>query len=466
MSLRRPFRVFASELHFDLRRPLFWITLVLMLFLAWALTHGQVMLEPRAGRTAGGPQLWFTSEYVLAQFLTELPSILYVALLAVAAGMAIIRDEEAKVTELLRATPLRPGEYVWGKFLGVLLSFFLVLMACIATAALFNHGIPSADLAAHQGPFHWGAYLRPAMILLLPPALLVAGVSFALGAISRRAILVFLAPMVFILGTMGFFWSWHPPDMSPEANRFLMLLDPTGYRWLHETYFRVDRGLEFYNLAPLEYDGGFLVSRLVFCALGLAAVGWAAGKVGGRQRLEGRRRREEGTDPSPLERAAAPSGPALQDLKMTHAPARPWSGLGRMLRSEFRELIHSPGLYLFIPLFLVSVIGSTAVATGPFGISVLQTAGTLALTHARILTAFLVFLLLVYGVDTLERDRETGLAPISHSTRVATSMVLLAKGFALVGLVMVVERYRFGWGRSSRFGASSCSQPAWYGSLS
>ncbi len=287
MSVHRLLQVLTQEFRFNLRRPLFWMALLLLLFVAWQFSTGPATISS-GETTVGGQRAWNTSEFSLAMVLSVILGLLYSFFLAVAAGMSVIQDEEWRVTEMLRATPLRPGEYVWGKFLGVLFSFLLVLVGFLAGLAFFNHGVPNVEMAEHRGPFALVNYLRPTVVLGLPPVLFIAGTSFALGAVTRRRILVFLLPVVFFMTFVSFFWAWSPSWLSHEVNRLLMLLDPTGFRWLSETYLEVDRGAEFYNLQPVMYDAGILASRLVFVVLGLACVSLTPHWVGGRQRLKGR----------------------------------------------------------------------------------------------------------------------------------------------------------------------------------
>ena len=52
-----------------------------------------------------------------------------------------------------------------------------------------------------------------------------------------------------------------------------MLLDPTGFRWLNETWLKVDRGVDFYNRAAGSGgDLSFWLNRATIVALGLGAV--------------------------------------------------------------------------------------------------------------------------------------------------------------------------------------------------
>lgn len=436
MSVHRLFRVLALEFRFNVRRPLFWIALLLLLYIAWEVSGNEPNISSGES-TVGGQRAWNTSEFAVAPILSAILGIFYVFFLAVAAGMSVIRDEEWKVTEMLRATPLRPGEYVWGKFLGVLLSFLLVPAAFLAGMAFFNHVVPNAEMAEYRGPFALMNYLRPAVILGLPVSLFIAGTSFALGAVTRRGILVFFFPVAFFLGCAYFLWSWSPSWLTPEVNRLLMLVDPTGLRWLTETYLEVDRGTQFYNLEPIFYDGGFLASRLLILTLGLGVVALASRRVGARQRMEGKERKE-----TELPRAGGEEEDRVRrpvtSMDTVSVPPGIWVAFGRVLRSEFRELIYSPGLYLFTPLILLSVAGDSSVAVGAFDTPILLTPGTMAVTQAEPLNALLCLLLLFYAVETLERDRATGLASISYPTPVGTGTLLLAKVMALMGVVAVI----------------------------
>ena len=55
-------------------------------------------------------------------------------------------------------------------------------------------------------------------------------------------------------------------------NQLLQVIEPAGYRWLNETYLKVDRGVEFYNHAAVPYVGLFWLNRLWLVVLGLGAV--------------------------------------------------------------------------------------------------------------------------------------------------------------------------------------------------
>ena len=92
----------------------------------------------------------------------------------------------------------------------------------------------------------------PTLLFGTPQILLFGGVAFFLGTWTRRPIIVFAFPMASLLVTLTFLTTWSPDWLSPDVNRLLMLIDPSGFRWLDETYLAVDRGVEFYNTQPLR----------------------------------------------------------------------------------------------------------------------------------------------------------------------------------------------------------------------
>src|SRR5262245_1301141 len=144
--------VFRQEFSHNLRRPLFWVLILLTGFFSWELSGGQASMGSGDARV-GGTKAWITSEFALTQLLIMMVSIIYAFFVSVGAGMSLIRDEDQKVGELLHSTRLTPGEYAWGKYLALLGSFLWVLAVQLALYALFNHVIPHGENRDSIGPF-------------------------------------------------------------------------------------------------------------------------------------------------------------------------------------------------------------------------------------------------------------------------------------------------------------------------
>src|SRR5262245_61158801 len=187
-SLSRLYRVWRLEVGHTVRRPMVWILVLLMGLTVYGLSEGAVRLQ--AGDSAPGEaKAWLTSEFAVAQVLSLVVFLLYSFFIAVAAGMVVINDDELQVRELLHAAGLRAGEYVWGKFLGVLTCFITILVVQLAVTALVLHGLPGGNREL-RGPFVLMNYLRPALVLSVPMVVFLAGACFLVGALGRRPILV------------------------------------------------------------------------------------------------------------------------------------------------------------------------------------------------------------------------------------------------------------------------------------
>ena len=263
MSARRLWLVARHELAFNARRPMFYICLTVAGLIIWGLSSGNVSIIIASGdATVGGKKAFITSEFAAAQILAVTVATLMSFFVAAAAGMSVIRDGELRVGELLHATPLTPAEYVAGKFAATIATILGLLAAVIALMLLFFHAIPNAEMADTRGPLVLTNYLRPAAVIALPMLVFVSGTAFALGAWTRRAILVFVLPIVLVLAGFFFLWSWTPSWLDLRINRLLMMIDPSGVRWLGETYLKVDRGADYYNTQRIGFDVPFLLSRL------------------------------------------------------------------------------------------------------------------------------------------------------------------------------------------------------------
>ena len=439
--------IYGVELAFTLRRPLFWILLLLTLLLSWGMSTGNMQIGS-GDASVGGQRAWITSEFSVAFILSIMICVIHGFFLSIAAGTGVLRDDENRVGELLHSTRLGPGEYVWGKYLAVLTAFSLALLGHLVFMVLFNHVIPNADAVEVRGPFAVASYLRPAIVFGVPMLLFISGVSFWLGERFRRPMAVFLFPIALLLTCVFFLWDWAPTWLDPRIDRLLMAIDPSGFRWLNQTWIKLDRGARFYNSTPIGLDLPFVVSRLVFSALGLFGVAMAQRHLG--QSLRGVRVSRADRDRARLAaqspaaagvREAVP-GP-LSALGMRIVPIGFLAGTWRIARTEVRNLLAAPGLYLFAALILLETLGGSLVQLGAFGTFQLLTPGQLAVQTSGTLSFLLVLLLMFYTVESIERDQGSGCAAILHATPVRTASLLFGKSLAnsVVGLFMVLATF-------------------------
>jgi len=434
MSLRRLGATFGVEFAHFLRRPIFVAPVLILLLTAFGLSSGQMQISS-GDSSVGGTKAWITSEFAQAQTMTYLVLLIYSFFIAIAAGLSLFKDRESKVDVLLHSTPLTPGEYVWGRFFAVVAGFLVLMGWQIAAFAFFNHVMPSPNAQEIRGPFALGSYAIPVLMIGVPFLIFYTGISMYVGERTRSAILVFVLPVATLLVAGFFLWTWSPSWLGWRVNQLLQLVEPSGYRWLNETYLKVDRGVAYYNKHHVPYDPLFWANRLWLLALGIGG-GLLA------QRLVARSLRGEVVSKREAKRRALepaaegtawemPQGAGLAGLGMRRGVPSFLLTVRSVALAEGRELLRQKGLYVFVPLILLQVLGSSLSALGAFDTPVLLTPGTTAVGVTNQMVIFMLLLLLFYTVESLERERSTGLAPVLYATPVRTAAFLTGKAAAM-----------------------------------
>lgn len=438
MSIARLRASFDVEFWHSFRRPLFIALVIFLALTAFGLSSGKMSISSGES-TVGGTKAWITSEFAQTQMTTYLVVLYYSFFIAVAAGLALLRDREARVDVLLHSTPMTAGEYVWGRFLAVFLSFVVVMVWQAAMLAFFNHALPNSSSIEIRGPFAFGNYLMPALFIGVPFVVFYTGLSMYIGERTRSAVMVFVLPVATLLVCGFFLWTWSPSWLGLGWNRAMQVLDVSGYRWLNETHLKVDKGVQFYNTQSVPYDGLFWINRLWLMVVGLGSVvltqrAVAASARGSASTRVQRRAKKKRTAEAP---AWAEASGALNTLGMKAGAPSFLSSVSTVARAEMRELRRQPGLYIFVPIILLQSLGNVLLAVGAFDTPLLLTPGYGAAAVANQSTVLVCLLLMFYTIESLERERSTGFAQILFSTPLATGAFLLGKALAN-GVVVVL----------------------------
>ncbi len=424
-----------------IKRPLWWVLLLGAAFTVLSLSA--TALLPQGDGLVGSARPFINSEYALTSFFGLSGFVVYSFFASILAGLAVIRDDEHRISELIHSTPLTPLEYVAGKFLGVLGALGLVLVVQLGLLIVSYEVFRSGSAV---GPFELSNYLLPAVVFGALPIVVFASLAFAVGAWTRKPMVVYAIPVALVFA-LPFFVSWSPPWLGTGVNEVLMILDPSGLRWLLQDVIRAAPGVEFVNTAPVEWDRTFWMNRLGL--LGLSAVALAStvphtrrviahgGAVWVGDRVWSALRFRSG-QAEVDERLHLPASPRLGSLGMTTQPPSFASTTSVMFRAEVRELFSQPALYLFVPLLIGMSLDEGTSAYGPFGDALILNAGSMSVAMLGIMTFLLCAILLFFTVESVNREAVTGFEPILYACPVRTGALLLAKNLASAVLVVVL----------------------------
>ena len=430
------------ELRTFWKKPVNLIMLVIFALMSAGFIAGGVIIRTGSSDT-GGAKLAINSPANLLFSDTILFALLLPFFVAVACGMPILTDFDRGINRLIFSAPITMTRYAFSRLLGALAVLLAILVAWKVVQIGLYQLWPIDPNDVTRVAFQPLGYFWPLMVSALPQMLFVAGVSMWLGVRTRQPVLVFALPVVILVTGVFFLWGFHPEWLPLWADRLLMMVEPTGFRWLVRSYFHEDRGVAFYNSAWIVPDAAFALSRAAFAAVGLAAV-WATGRR--LARTEWRDRRigkaeqllaDAGQSAGNIgEHAslAARGGPIAATVRAPGFIASTW----HILRQETRFLLRSPGVWLFGPLILLQIYGTTAFRPGTLDTDGLISTGTAAAGGFNTITLLLCFLTLFYTVESLVREERCGLSSMFRASAAPTGAILAGKTLANAVLAMVI----------------------------
>jgi ABC-type multidrug transport system permease subunit len=431
MSFSRFAATFGLEFSHAFRRPLFIMLAFILALSAFGLSSGAMQISS-GDSSVGGTKAWITSEFAQTQMMTFIILLYYGFFLSIAAGLALLKDREMRVDVLLQTTSLRPAEYVLGRFAAVFAAFAVLLFWQVLVNAFFNHAIPNPNAHEMRGPFLLRSYVIPVLTLGLPFVFFFAGISMYIGERTRSAILVFVLPIALLLVCGFFLWTWSPSWLDWRLNQLMQVLDPSGYRWLNETHLKVDRGVAFYNTQPVPYDGLFWINRLWMVVLGLGALWLTIRSVATSRRgvVASRRTLARARTAAGESAWAEVARPVTAGSLGTRGRAPSFvHGCWRSRPPRGRNSCASRALHLH-SADPDAGARQRARRVGAFDTPILLTPGITAVAVGNQITTFACLLLMFYTVESLERERTTGLASILYSTPIRTGAYLFGKAIA------------------------------------
>lgn len=441
MSTRRLWLVTKLDLQESLRRPFFWFWVIFMGWNAWMVSRGEWLVRSNS-TSMGGNLAYVNSEFQIAYVAAIMGFFILSIFVAIAAGAPLIRDAENKVGEVLHSTPLSPGEYVWGKFLGAFGTTLLALAFFVALTILFTHGMPNPERPEAYGPFALRTYVVPILVILVPAALFIAGLAFALSRFTGNLILVFFIPIAGFLFFWGFFWGWNPPDLGQAGRFWASMLDPSGFKWLRWNFLTVDRGISYYNTRPIPWSMAYLLSRLGVALAGLLLVDLSRRHFANRLRTAkgATRRQRKALTEAPADLSAPrPVSEPLGVLGMRSKGHGALSGALAVARFEAKELLSHPPLYVLSAIVVALMSGFFVNQfENEFFTEIFLTSGVAAAASLGFLTANLLLLLTFYTVESLRRETATGAAAVIYASPVRTASLLLGKVLANAVVVFMI----------------------------
>src|SRR5437763_203589 len=252
-------QILKFELRYHLRQPLFYILFVIFFFMTFgAVTSDAVQIGGALGNVNRN------APFVIMQFLLVMSTFGVLTTTAYVAS-AINRDFEYNTDSLFFSSPIKKGQYLFGRFSAAFIVSGLIYLG-VVTAIMIGSTMPWLD-KERLGAFLFKPYLFSYFALVLPNLLLFGAIFFAVAALTRSLMATYTAVAAFYVAYVVSRVSLR----DIESEKLGSLLDPFGFAPFARTtrYWTVFEKNN--NLLPL--DGVFLWNRLLWIGVALVLLG-------------------------------------------------------------------------------------------------------------------------------------------------------------------------------------------------
>lgn len=192
------FTIAAFEFRQRFRRVSTYVYFLVMAALAifFVLASGGAFSNATVDFGTGG-RIFINSPYALYVVIVFI-SAFGVVITAALAGQATYQDVDSNSTPFFFTAPISKFDYIVGRFLGALAVQFVIFLG-VGLGAWIGMRLPWVD-AARLGPERLIAYVIPYLIFVLPNLLITSAVFFAMAALTRKMLPVYISAVIFLVG--------------------------------------------------------------------------------------------------------------------------------------------------------------------------------------------------------------------------------------------------------------------------
>jgi hypothetical protein len=390
------------ELHYQLRRPITWISFAIFALLAYGLIAS---MGPH-----GNPNSPFMVTLVVGVF-----SILAMFLSIATIADVVLRDNDNRMDAILLAMPVRTSVHYGPRFAGAYVvaatAFLGVMIGCAAGAAM-----PWVS----AGAFQLHTYAIAFAVMALPTLFATGAIVFTVATLTRRLMATYLVAVVLLALAMA------AGAFTDDYRIIAALLDPFAMQAFVKDLQGWSDAERAFRSIPL--DGLLLWNRLFWTGIGCVLLVLSFTLFSARERRP------------PAARADAPVGATpramLDRPAFVGGAVSAWDQFVLRTRYETSSILRS---WAFIVLLILGLlIAALTLVTMSLVGTVANPADTRVVVKAIVYAFGLITVLLpiAYSGELIWRDRDAKIAQIIDAT-VAPNIVFLASKIIATTVVIV-----------------------------
>jgi ABC-type transport system involved in multi-copper enzyme maturation permease subunit len=183
--------IIRFELLYRSKRPVNYIYFVILFSIA--LLFSKLGIK---GITDASVQVKENAPLIIHQ-LTALLNLPLLLLTSAIMGVAVIRDYDCQMEQLIFTNPITKKQYLTGRFIGSFITM-LILSLAIPLGAIAGE-LSSTKPAADFLPFSAANYFLSYLIIVLPNTFFLGALYFAGGAISKKAVVIYTQGIMLLI---------------------------------------------------------------------------------------------------------------------------------------------------------------------------------------------------------------------------------------------------------------------------
>ncbi|HEY5046554.1 MAG TPA: M1 family aminopeptidase [Rhizomicrobium sp.] len=406
-------RIAGFELRYQLTSPVLWVSFGIFFLLTFgATTIPQIQIGDKGNTNINAPA-------AIVQML-QIMSIFAIFIFTAFVANVVVRDDETGYGPILRATPVRKFDYLFGRFTGAFVAG-LIAFASAPLGILVGTLMPWLD-PVKLGPFHAGYYLYAYFFMAAPTLFVMAAGFFALATATRSIFATYVGAVAFLV----FYFVLTGLFDRPQYDHIIGLLEPFGIGAVSEAtkyWTASDR-----NTMLPPFSGIVLENRLIWFSLSFLLLAVAFGCY----RFAARGRRSQ--KPAPRDTfARSRTGPLpapRYDASATRIQLWKWT------RFEMAQVFRSPAFFVLLAIGLLNALGSLWYADTVRDYQILPVTRVMIEALRGAFTIIPVIIAIYYAGELVWRERDRRTHEIFDACPVADWIFVLPK-IAAIGLVLL-----------------------------
>jgi len=415
------FKIAGFEFRYQLRQPIFWVGLVMFTLLSF----GSVASDNiQLGST---DNIHKNAAYVIC-FTTLFMAVLYMFVTTALVANVITRDDESGFGSIVRSTPLRKGDYLYGRYLGALIAAAIGLLA-VPVGLMLGALAPWVDPQT-LGPFVVGPYIYAYLAIALPILILTSALFFTLTTVTRSMMWTYvgLIALMVLRSVFGLIFS------RPGMEHIAALWEPFGAGAFGEAthYWTAS---ERNSLVP-QIAGDLLWNKLIWLGVTVAFLALAYHLFNFQSAdLSGRRSRKAAAATGV---SAAPSPPAGALAKPSFGGPTTRAQLWARIKLDAAQVFRSPAYFVLLALAILLSLLNLWLSTdiSAYGGKIYPVTRAMVTALSNIFTFFTAVIAIYYAGELVWRERERRTHEIIDATPVPDWMFIAPKTGA-IALVLV-----------------------------